>query len=92
MADDLVPFEYKYGWQRDMFDLILMSKANKIIGGTSGFCRLASLIGNGREPFFGMICLTKRLGIKFLKSITELWRFILCKMLFLFSICTWGVT
>ncbi|HFZ5102274.1 TPA: hypothetical protein ACIKZN_001404, partial [Campylobacter jejuni] len=52
MADDLVPFEYKYGWQRDMFDLILMSKANKIIGGTSGFCRLASLIGNGREPFF----------------------------------------
>lgn len=31
MADDLVPFEYKYGWQRDMFDLILMSKANKII-------------------------------------------------------------
>ncbi len=49
LADKIIPNGYAKGWKRDFFELVLMSKADKIIGGDSGFCRLASYIRSGKE-------------------------------------------
>ncbi|EIA3689548.1 hypothetical protein K7F10_001744 [Campylobacter jejuni] len=49
IANDYIPNDYRNSWKEEMFDLVLMSKIDKIIGGYSGFSRLASLIGNGKE-------------------------------------------
>ncbi|HEC1770945.1 TPA: hypothetical protein R1738_001551, partial [Campylobacter lari] len=49
LASDFIFSDYIKGWKRDFFELILMSKSDIIIGGDSGFCRLASYIGSGKE-------------------------------------------
>ncbi|WP_144585413.1 tetratricopeptide repeat protein, partial [Campylobacter coli] len=52
IANDYLPNEYSNNWKKEIFDLMLMSKTKEIIGGTSGFARLASLISRGDEPTF----------------------------------------
>ncbi|HEG6758160.1 TPA: hypothetical protein SE795_001774 [Campylobacter jejuni] len=50
LANDFINDEaYQKGYKKDIFDLYFMSKASEIIGGASGFCELASLIGQGKR-------------------------------------------
>ncbi|MCW1322646.1 discoidin domain-containing protein [Campylobacter jejuni] len=49
-SDELIPNNLNTSTQRVFYELELMSYAQEIYSGDSGFARIASLIKNGREP------------------------------------------
>ncbi|EOI0733336.1 TPA: hypothetical protein ACXATO_000480 [Campylobacter jejuni] len=60
LASDFIPESYIKSWKRDFFELILMSKINKIIAGDSGFSNLASLINSGKKSIFWSKMFTRK--------------------------------
>ncbi|EMU6399574.1 TPA: hypothetical protein SB541_001204 [Campylobacter jejuni] len=54
LANDFIDGLYQQKYEKDIFDLVFMSRASEIIGGASGFCFLASSISQGKEPILWM--------------------------------------